>query len=62
MIPQAYPVVAIQLRAIIGAGIGDQLPVGFGGGVISLEMQMITYRPVFISDDPLRSSAGKSKI
>lgn len=57
MILQADPVVAIQLRAIIGVGIGDQLLVGIGGGIIFLEMQMITYRPEFICDDPLRSGA-----
>jgi hypothetical protein len=47
--PVAIQLIAIQLRAIIGAGIGDQLPVGFGGSVIFLEMQMITYRPIFIT-------------
>ena len=62
MILQANPVVAIQLRAIIGASIGDQLLVRSGGGIIFLEMQRITYWPVFINDGPLCSSGGKSKI
>jgi len=61
MVLQADPIAAIQLGAIIRAGIFGQLPVRLCGGVISFPMEVIAHRPDLFSDGMAGNHTGKNE-